>query len=327
VVPALGHSFTTYKPNTDATCTADSTDISYCDHSCGTYDVIVNEGTLTPDAHSLGEWITEGNKSTRSCELGGYTETKVTTDDGDVEIEAPNQPGLDFNVAVVKPADSSYVLVEKALDSVTGMHHDILRVFDITLENAAGDPVQPNGTVKVKIPFTVEEGRSYKVYRVNDDGTLTNMEATCEEGYLVFATDHFSLYAIVEETEHTHGYEAVVTDPTCTTKGYTTYTCSCGDSYEDDYVDAPGHDFVAGKCNTCGESDPDYVPARLLGDVTGDGKVTATDYSRLLAHVKKVSLLTDEDALWAADVTGDGKITATDYSRLLAHVKKVAPLW
>ena len=65
----------------------------------------------------------------------------------------------------------------------------------------------------------------------------------------------------------------------------------------------------------------------LLGDVTGDGKVTAADYSRLLAHVKKTNVITDETILKAADVTGDGKITAADYSRLLAHVKKVSPLW
>jgi len=64
-----------------------------------------------------------------------------------------------------------------------------------------------------------------------------------------------------------------------------------------------------------------------MGDVTGDGKVTATDYSRLLAHVKKTNTITDEYALLCADVTGDGKITATDYSRLLAHVKKVSQLW
>ena len=30
---------------------------------------------------------------------------------------------------------------------------------------------------------------------------------------------------------HKHNYEAVVTAPTCTATGYTTYTCSCGDSY------------------------------------------------------------------------------------------------
>jgi len=64
-----------------------------------------------------------------------------------------------------------------------------------------------------------------------------------------------------------------------------------------------------------------------IGDVTGDGKVTATDYSRLLAHVKKTSTITDTYMLACADVTGEGKITATDYSRLLAHVKKVSLLW
>ena len=39
-----------------------------------------------------------------------------------------------------------------------------------------------------------------------------------------------------------HDYEAVVTDPTCTEMGYTTYTCTrCGDSYKGDYTDAAGH--------------------------------------------------------------------------------------
>lgn len=42
-----------------------------------------------------------------------------------------------------------------------------------------------------------------------------------------------------------HEYEAVVSEPTCTEHGYTTYTCSlCTDSYIDDYVDELGHDYV-----------------------------------------------------------------------------------
>ena len=40
---------------------------------------------------------------------------------------------------------------------------------------------------------------------------------------------------------HTHSYTATVTKPTCTEQGYTTYTCSCGDTYTDDYVDPLGH--------------------------------------------------------------------------------------
>lgn len=40
---------------------------------------------------------------------------------------------------------------------------------------------------------------------------------------------------------HTHDYQTVVTKPTCTKGGYTTYTCACGDSYIADKVDALGH--------------------------------------------------------------------------------------
>ena len=42
--------------------------------------------------------------------------------------------------------------------------------------------------------------------------------------------------------EHVHEYEAVVTPPTCTEQGYTTYTCpEDGESYIDDYVEPLGH--------------------------------------------------------------------------------------
>lgn len=51
-----------------------------------------------------------------------------------------------------------------------------------------------------------------------------------------------------------HDYASVTTDPTCTQKGYTTYTCNkCGDSYKDDYVNALGHDYVDGVCGNCGD--------------------------------------------------------------------------
>ena len=41
-----------------------------------------------------------------------------------------------------------------------------------------------------------------------------------------------------------HALEGVVTAPTCTTVGYTTYSCACGlKNFDSDYVDALGHDF------------------------------------------------------------------------------------
>ena len=42
-------------------------------------------------------------------------------------------------------------------------------------------------------------------------------------------------------TGHQHSYVSVVTAPTCITKGYTTYTCGCGETYTDNYVNVISH--------------------------------------------------------------------------------------
>lgn len=60
-----------------------------------------------------------------------------------------------------------------------------------------------------------------------------------------------------------HNYKSNVTNPTCTTQGYTTYTCACGDSYIADYVNALGHkdDNKDYKCdNGCGYEFEKPVP-------------------------------------------------------------------
>jgi len=45
-----------------------------------------------------------------------------------------------------------------------------------------------------------------------------------------------------------HSYKSVVTDPTCTEIGYTTYTCSrCRDSYVDHEIQAAGHSYDNGR--------------------------------------------------------------------------------
>ena len=66
---------------------------------------------------------------------------------------------------------------------------------------------------------------------------------------MVFETDHFSIYVIVEEG-HEHNYQSAVTAPTCTEDGFTTYTYGCGDSYEADPVDSLGHSWDAGEVTT-----------------------------------------------------------------------------
>ena len=65
---------------------------------------------------------------------------------------------------------------------------------------------------------------------------------TCtEDGYTTYTCDCGDSYVADEVKAAGHSYEAVVTAPSCTEDGYTTYTCSCGDSYVGDEVKADGH--------------------------------------------------------------------------------------
>ncbi len=56
-------------------------------------------------------------------------------------------------------------------------------------------------------------------------------------------------------SEHTHSYTEVITALTCTEKGYTTYTCTCGHSYTGNETAAAGHNYENGVCSACGASD------------------------------------------------------------------------
>ncbi|MBQ3215612.1 MAG: hypothetical protein IJB11_05805, partial [Oscillospiraceae bacterium] len=54
-----------------------------------------------------------------------------------------------------------------------------------------------------------------------------------------------------------HTYDGVVTEPTCTTGGYTTHTCQiCGISYTDSETTPVAHSWQDGTCQNCGEVCP-----------------------------------------------------------------------
>ena len=97
-----------------------------------------------------------------------------------------------------------------------------------------------------------------------------------------------------------HNYEAVVTAPTCTSVGYTTYTCACGDTYTGDEVAALEHEYVYGKCTVCGATDPNYVPyvnTLVVGDtnkIVVDGD-TFNDYN---LPIEWVAFVADEKATY-----------------------------
>ena len=103
-----------------------------------------------------------------------------------------------------------------------------------------------------------------------------------------------------------HTYVPVVTPPTCTTTGYTTYTCSkCGDSYVDDETPIIAHDYQNGVCTVCGQvlltaaivcSDGVSVTVYETADLSGPCVVNAES-----AHPRNSST-------GLIDCSGDGQI-------------------
>lgn len=102
------------------------------------------------------------------------------------------------------------------------------------------------------------------VVQISDDAffashNLTDVYYTgTEEQWNEVSIDDFNeplLNANIHYNSHMHKYNLVVTEPTCTKQGYTTYTCECGDSYVDNYVDSLEHNYkiVVIKDSTCTE--------------------------------------------------------------------------
>lgn len=79
----LGHSFTNYVSNNDATCTADGTKTATCDRvDCTVTDTVADEGSQL--GHAWGAWIpaADGTGHSRTCQRQGCDATETATHSG-----------------------------------------------------------------------------------------------------------------------------------------------------------------------------------------------------------------------------------------------------
>ncbi|MBR3868079.1 MAG: leucine-rich repeat protein [Clostridia bacterium] len=179
-------------------------------------------------------------------------------------------------------------------------------VYNITLRDQ-GKEIQPNGSIDVRIPIPKDiVGTKCAVYRLETDGTKTEMLTRLDDGYLVFTTDHLSYYEVVstkhDETNHTPGEWQVTTPAQVGVDGLEQLRCTvCGKILDERVIPAL--------------SDPiTFTP----GDLNGDGKITASDARAALRISAKLDTPTEEQFM-TADVNGDEKITASD-ARIILRV-------
>jgi len=109
------------------------------------------------------------------------------------------------NVVVTSGADKASIV--KALNN---MGYTNLSINDVQLLDKDGNPITNllgNVTVKIKIPDGAESDVLSVFWYNPATGKLTNMNATKQNGYLVFTTNHFSYYVVAKANASTTAIE------------------------------------------------------------------------------------------------------------------------
>lgn len=121
-----------------------------------------------------------------------------------------NNDNLVSNGVIIKPTDKqlSTNFVCQAFQIYDGEDYETtknlidennFKLYNIYMaEN--GSVEQPDSTVTVSIPLPEGyDSTRCSIYRVGENNNMINMNAYYENGYMIFTTDHFSLYAVVDE--------------------------------------------------------------------------------------------------------------------------------
>ena len=97
--------------------------------------------------------------------------------------------------------------------------------------------------------------------------------------------------ASTQTPQHAHNYVLSPVSPTCTSGGYTLYTCSCGDSFIADETDALGHDWEAHTENIPVRQEPHEICCDCGLDLTANGIAGSA-----IADHSKNHVLSDDNA-------------------------------
>ena len=294
-VPAKGHSFS---DKYDATCDNEGCDFvreAACRHSntetlgaveptctttgltagekcndCG--EITVKQETISALGHSYSSVVTAP-----TCTEGGYTTyTCATCNDSYVADEVAALGHTETSIPAVAPTCTETGLTEGkkctvcntvtvAQSSVAATGHSYTDNYDATCNNEGCDFVREADC------------------RHSNTEILEAIAATCTTAGLTEGKRCTDCQEILIKQETVpasgHNHSSVVTAPTCTAGGYTTYTCACGDSYVADRVNALGHTdvVVPGKAATCTESGlTDGKQCTVCGTVTVEQQVISS---------------------------------------------------
>ena len=152
-------------------------------------------------------YVSPGNDKLKNATIIYAEEDSESGETVETKKETVSDEATDVSVEYISNFHEGEVGLEvertfdgKAFDVIsTQLDINSNEIYDIKM-TIDGVVTQPNGKVKVKIPIpTGYDPAKTFVYHVNtNSGTVENMNAVVDGNYLVFETDHFSYYAVVE---------------------------------------------------------------------------------------------------------------------------------
>lgn len=261
---------------TPATCLEDGLKTYTC--ACGEQYTEVIEKDET--GHNWVKGTQLGDSRTDKCSLCQETKSvKVYTGTStgstnvnnlkDKEIEL-NDANISLDNGVIDTIGGKNVTV--SAEKVEGDNRYGLGLTDDELDQVGENPIYNftinDGTtnisqfgddnwVTISLPYTLTEGEdvdSIAVWFINDEGSLESIEATYNNGYVTFKTNHFSYYTVTRLTPsqrcelYGHNYSHQHVEGDCNTDEYDLYVCvRCHDKYidEETYIVADGHDYTS----------------------------------------------------------------------------------
>ena len=240
----------------------------YYDEQSATYKKY-DDFTISGYAGSKAQEYAEAN-GIRFIELNEKETTdgiKIEYSKDDSSIGGDNEEKISLESRQLTESDEEYSKIDFTgkIEDSDAKPEDVKSVtYEISLKNESGQTVQPSEKVTVKIPVPDGYmGENCKVYYVNEKGKFTNMNAVCQNGFLIFETGHFSTY--------------LVTETNIKTVSEITY----GDANGDGKIDS--RDAVVIKKYVAGFTG--FAIDLEASDVNADGKVDTRDAVKILKKI------------------------------------------
>ena len=186
----------------------------------------------------LSTLLTSCSKVGNMCDIvGHYLKTTVVLPTCDKE-----------GYTLHKCADCNYSFIDNKVDP---LGHDMLEVDEVL------PTCESDGNTKGVKCSRCDYGNTVKRIPLlgHDIVVDEKVNPTCTESGLVEGEHCTRCDYKIEQEEIKplgHSYIEKVIEPTCETKGYTSYECSiCNDTYSDKYLETVSHKYESGKCIYC----------------------------------------------------------------------------